>query len=288
MSVLNLLGDKAHAPGQPQIAYATVSTLQPAPSTFTDPLFVVLDYDPDGAHKFENWPAVHGGTLPTLGADVLLIIDDNGSKRVAWWDGQYTAPVSVAVTGDLISSAATSRAGCLLCDGSSYLIATYPALSAAIRGTYGGADGSHFYVPDLRGRAPIGAGTGTAAGASAWTLGETPTSGAGGEESHTLSTGEMPSHNHGGATGGMSANDPHNHQSVSGGSDVPSSGSAWSQNNVASGSSFTVATLNAPLINSTTTGTATLAHTHSVSSQGGGGAHNTVQPVSVVNWFIKT
>lgn len=91
MSVLNLLGEKAHAPGQPQIVHARVSTLQPAPGTFNTPMFIVLDHDPNTAYRIVNWPMIHGGTLPALGADVLVIIDDLGNKRVVWWDGVYTS-----------------------------------------------------------------------------------------------------------------------------------------------------------------------------------------------------
>jgi hypothetical protein len=98
-----LLGDKAHAPGQPQVVHASVSLLQAAPASFTDPLFIVFDYDPNTAYKIANWPAVHGGTLPAPGADVLLIIDDNCSMRVAWWDGGYTAESPTGTVGGDLS-----------------------------------------------------------------------------------------------------------------------------------------------------------------------------------------
>lgn len=51
---------------------------------------------------------------------------------------------------------AAAPSGWLLCDGASYLRATYPDLFAAIGTTYGAADGTHFNVPDLRGRVPVG------------------------------------------------------------------------------------------------------------------------------------
>lgn len=78
------------APGQRQVVLATVSTRQPAPGSFTDPLFVVLDYDPDHAIRVDNWPVIHGATLPALGADVLLIFDDQHNARVAWWQGVHS------------------------------------------------------------------------------------------------------------------------------------------------------------------------------------------------------
>lgn len=45
--------------------------------------------------------------------------------------------------------------GWLLCYGQSLVRATYPTLFAVIGTTYGSADGTHFNVPDLRGRVPV-------------------------------------------------------------------------------------------------------------------------------------
>lgn len=78
---------------------------------------------------------------------------------------------------------ATAPIGWLLCDGSSVLRATYPALFTAIGTTYGSADGTHFNLPDLRNRLPMGAG-------GTYALGST------GSGSVTLSSGNLPSHNH--------------------------------------------------------------------------------------------
>lgn len=50
----------------------------------------------------------------------------------------------------------TAPTGWLLCDGSSYLRASYTSLFAVLGTAYGSADGTHFNVPDLRGRNPIG------------------------------------------------------------------------------------------------------------------------------------
>lgn len=105
--------------------------------------------------------------------------------------------------GDLIwSASAGTRSGALLCDGTSYLRTTWPALFNALGGTsspWGLPDGTHFNVPDLRGRVPVGVGTG--AGLTARALAAT-----GGEESHLLSAAEsgVPAHTHpsGGAASG--------------------------------------------------------------------------------------
>ena len=76
----------------------------------------------------------------------------------------------------------------LLCDGSSYLKTDYPQLYDVIGTTYGG-DSTHFSVPDLQSRFPVGAGS--TIGAASVTLGAV-----GGSFEHTQSLGEMPSHTH--------------------------------------------------------------------------------------------
>jgi hypothetical protein len=82
------LGYGGHAPNpQDRIALGRVSTRQPAPSTFADPLFVVFDSDPDHAIKFTEWPRLHGATLPALGAPVLVVTDDQDGAWVLLWSG---------------------------------------------------------------------------------------------------------------------------------------------------------------------------------------------------------
>lgn len=95
------------------------------------------------------------------------------------------------VIGEIITFAgtATPDARWLACDGASYLQADYPDLFAVIGTTYGSADGTHFNVPDLRGRAPSGVGTGS--GLNPVALGDIY-----GEQDHTLTIAEIPSHDH--------------------------------------------------------------------------------------------
>jgi len=78
----------------------------------------------------------------------------------------------------------------LTCDGSSLLRTDYPDLFTVIGTTYGAADGTHFNIPDLRGRAAVGSGTGS--GLSPRAAGDSF-----GEETHTLTIGELASHVHG-------------------------------------------------------------------------------------------
>jgi len=74
---------------------------------------------------------------------------------------------------------------CLACDGASISRSTYAALFAVIGTTYGAVDSSHFNVPDLRGRVPIGTGQGSG-------LTQRDLADAGGYEEHTLLTLNLP------------------------------------------------------------------------------------------------
>lgn len=64
---------------------------------------------------------------------------------------QWAPPGAISAYGG-----ATAPTGWLLCDGASYLRTDYPDLFTAISTTYGAADGTHFNVPDIRGRVPVG------------------------------------------------------------------------------------------------------------------------------------
>lgn len=72
--------------------------------------------------------------------------------------------LSATVQGALVPSGAlfaygggSAPTGFLMCDGSSQLRASFSALFAVIGTSYGTADGTHFNLPDLRGRVPVGA-----------------------------------------------------------------------------------------------------------------------------------
>lgn len=58
-------------------------------------------------------------------------------------------------------SGSSAPTGWLNCDGSSILRASFATLFALIGTAFGSVDGTHFNVPDLRGRTPIGSGQGT-------------------------------------------------------------------------------------------------------------------------------
>ena len=98
--------------------------------------------------------------------------------------GAHAGGIPSGVIAPFAGTSAPS--GWLLCDGSAVSKTTYADLFAVIGTTFGDAN-ADFHLPDLNGRVPVGLGsTGTFA-----TLGLT-----GGEENHTLSESEMPSHFH--------------------------------------------------------------------------------------------
>jgi microcystin-dependent protein len=139
---------------------------------------------------------------------------------------------------------------------------------------YNNGDGSTtFGILDLRGRvvaAPDNMGGAAAARLTGYVRGTV-----GGEQAHIITPSEMASHFHGGVTGGMTANNPHDHPgSVQGtrGADgnnfsvvIPSGGSAFSTPNV---------------------GFRDIQHGHFISPDGGNVAHNNVQPTLAANYIL--
>lgn len=131
-------------------------------------------------------------------------------------------------------------AGWLVCDGSSLLRVSYPDLFAAIGTVWGSADSLHFNLPDLRGRTLVGQGTNPVSGTT-FTLGEYS-----GEESHTLTTAEIPAHSHTEVTAVPTL--------INGGLEAPASSATPS--------------------------------TGATGLTGGGGSHNNMQPFAGVNYAI--
>lgn len=169
---------------------------------------------------------------------------DTGHGTVIWTADNIGLDVASTIPSGTVQDFAGSEtpSGWLLCDGSAVSRVVYAALFTAIGTIWGVGDGSTtFNLPNLARRARVGSG-----GAGTGTLGASVGS-TGGEETHTLTTPEIPAHTH-------------SYTVVSG------------TNAGASGVSFAAYV-------STITGT--------TGSTGGGGAHNNIQPSAVMQAIIK-
>jgi microcystin-dependent protein len=160
-----------------------------------------------------------------------------------WWDEsessvQITPPAQV-IPGEIkMWPSASAPNGYLLCNGGTFSSDTYPVLAALLGDTFGTHSGTTYYLPDFRGRTPLGVGTASpaVAGGTAHTLGQK-----GGEEKHTQTQAELAQHTH--------VQDAHSHTTKintalintrtaggatfnvdSGGADVTSSTTATNQN----------------------------------------------------------
>ena len=143
--------------------------------------------------------------------------------------------------------------GYAFCDGSEVSISEYEALYNVIGTTYGGNGQTTFALPDLRGRVPVHQGQGT--GLSAYVIGQI-----GGVETVTLTTNQMPTHNHA----------------------VPANTAAGTQNGpangvLAAGTSITRYVSDPP---------ATAMSANTVANQGGSQPHENHQPYQCISFII--
>lgn len=197
-------------------------------------------------------------------ADTYALIVGNGTSDSARsnaatidWQGNYLGQAMAGIIQ--MFAGATPPAGWLVCDGSAVSRDDYAVLYAVIGDTWGAGDNSTtFNLPDLRGRAPIGAGTGS--GLSARTL-----AGKVGAETHTLTAAQIPAHSHafpyptfGGDSGKL-------HYETGGA--ISGSGQKYAYIDSDSTNRYPAATNN---------------------NTGGGGSHNNMQPSVVVNFIICT
>lgn len=147
-------------------------------------------------------------------------------------------------------TSATLPTGWLLCDGAAVSRTTYALLFSRLSTTYGAGNGTTtFNLPNLANRFPLGSGTRSR-------------NVTGGAETVTLTTSQIPAHDHGSAGG-------HTHTVDSGAGDTT----------VASGSGASVGS------NATATTSSSGSHTHS--SVGSGSSHENMPPFVVVHYIIR-
>lgn len=125
--------------------------------------------------NFLNNQVVHKDGSTTMTGALTLPASDpvsaNQAARKSYVDSSLSASMPIGSMVQYIATVAPN-ASWKLCDGSAISRTTYASLYALIGTTYGSGDGSTtFNLPDLRGRVPVGVGTG--AGLTARTLGAT-------------------------------------------------------------------------------------------------------------------
>jgi microcystin-dependent protein len=226
----------------------------------------------------------HGSTHQSSGTDAIEITPTQVTGTAVVHSDSRLTPAGVISQ----FAGSTAPAGYLLCLGQELAISSFGDLYAVVQTNYGtltngsgGAGTTHFRLPNLQGRIPVGR---DSAQTEFDLLGET-----GGAKTHTLTTAEMPSHTHVQDSHNHTQNS-HNHSQNShnhtigyganvfgGGSTNPAFGGGPSD----SGTTGTTATNNP----ATATNNATTATNQNT---GGGGAHNNLQPYIVVNYIIKT
>lgn len=143
------------------------------------------------------------------------VLTSNGTT----WASATPAAATGMPTGALMPYAGSSApTGYLMCDGSAVSRTTYAALFAVTSTTYGvGNNSTTFNLPDMRGRMPLGAGTGaglnaSGTGAITGTAQTARTAGQWlGEETHLLITAELASHTHGNTVSGGNTSDSGTH-----------------------------------------------------------------------------
>jgi microcystin-dependent protein len=137
-----LLSSNVNTPGNLDVGSIIIREVAPGANgiTLSSPPALAADY---------------GIQLPTAlpPSNAVLQVTSGGVASFALISSLMPSGVVLPFAG---SSAPT---GYLPCDGASLLVASYPDLFAAIGYTWGGG-GANFNVPDLRGRTPIGSGTG--------------------------------------------------------------------------------------------------------------------------------
>jgi microcystin-dependent protein len=205
------------------------------------------------------------------------------------WNGSAWLPGEPAPAGSLVMFAgATAPYGYLLCDGAAVSRTTYAALFSVIGTTYGvGDNATTFNIPDLRGRVPLGVGTG--AGLTPRVLATT-----GGAESVTLDATQIPGHTHTGTTDSAGAHthgitDPgHTHTQTTINDDFNNSGTNPPGFSADSAGSRTWSNINSSATGISVNSDGAHTHTFTTGSTGGGGSHANMQPWIALNYIIKT
>lgn len=218
---------------------------------YAKPVITVQDSAPSSPASGDQWFESDTGRW--------LIYYDNAWVEIG--NSNDIGQIPVGTVNQYAGSSAPT--GWLICDGTAISRTTYASLFSVIGTTYGAGNGSTtFALPNLKGKIPVGY---DAAQTEFDVLGET-----GGAKTHTLITSEMPSHTH------TQSSHSHSTNNILSGNDVVVTSSSYridyQINRYADSATFSLGTTSAQ---------------PAIQSEGGGGAHNNLQPYIVLNYIIK-
>lgn len=253
--------------------------------------------------------------MVVLLAALLFIVAESSRSANGQTVGTPGAPVGAVMP----YAGVTTPVGWLVADGQAVSRLQYPELFAAIGTTYGVGDGvTTFNLPDLRGRVPVGVDGVAGRLSSNDLIGQSS-----GEERHTLTVGEVPSHSHSDGSlatttvadhvhgdGSLTTSTSGSHTHTDNGhSHGPASGWYTMWQNFVTGWGFGDGPHNIQMHTGTATGYANLAaagsHSHDVAgstagagshlhdvvgttgTSGGGQSHNVMQPYQILNYIIR-
>ena len=261
------------------------------------------------------FPAISNTLIKASDFNTILTDVAAALSQAVFRDGQGTLTGGLSLGGQKIISLAAGTADTDAVNKGQLLTlfpigAVYITANNVNPGTFLGGT----WAQIAAGRTLIGVGT---LGSDTYTAGAT-----GGVARVTLSTAEMPSHNHGGATGavsndhthsgttggqsvnhthsGSTSTDPgHTHQEnlyVEGGANslpmAPSNGASTTRQSTLTGGAhshtFSTGAESATHTHSFTTGGISASHTHAISGEGDGGAHENRMPYLAVYFWQRT
>ena len=235
-----------------------------------------------------QFPAIANTLI--LASDYNAVINDisNALSQAVFRDGQGAFTGNQSMGGFKLTNMAVGTADTDAVR-KSQLLALFPV--GAIYLTAGNTNPGTFlggtWTQIAQGRTLIGVGT---LGSDTYAAGAT-----GGAALVTLTTTEMPSHNHGGATGNVSNDHTHSGTTASSGTHSHTVGVS-AQNYFYGGSALTTVrdvgstttSSDGAHAHSFTTGGISANHTHAISAQGGGAAHENRMPYLAVYFWQRT